>query len=208
MAEISKNKAITDVQVLRRNLLITFVLVLLLVAMYATIPGYNFAVKDVAIHNKELMDHIETRRLNANKPELTLEQKRLFKIEDYWYIDYLKENTPTNAVVLLPPKSAVANTPEFNLINSSEWMEYFLFPRLCISEDEKDKKKELYSKVTYVAIVNGWGYNKLKYTPYSKPTEAVLPIEKPKMDSTKNIEALKPQIFDDATLKPKTNNQE
>jgi hypothetical protein len=209
MAEIKKN-TVSDTQVLRRNLLVTFVLMIVLIALYATIPGYNFAVKDVAIHNKELMDHIETRRLNANLPELTLQQKRLFKIGCYWYIDYMRESTPTNAVILLPPKSVIADTSEFNLVNNSEWMEYFLFPRLCISEDEKATKPELYSKITHVAIVNGWGYDKLKYQPSSKPSEAVLSIEEPKRDaaSAHSAEPLKPQLLDDPSLKPKTNVKE
>jgi hypothetical protein len=209
MAEVKKN-TVSDTQVLRRNLLVTFVLMIVLIALYATIPGYNFAVKDVAIHNKELMDHIETRRLNANLPELTLQQKRLFKIGCYWYIDYMRESTPTNAVILLPPKSVIADTSEFNLVNNSEWMEYFLFPRLCISEDEKATKPELYSKITHVAIVNGWGYDKLKYQPSSKPSEAVLSIEEPKRDaaSAHSAEPLKPQLLDDPSLKPKTNVKE
>jgi hypothetical protein len=209
MAEIKKN-TVSDTQVLRRNLLVTFVLMIVLIALYATIPGYNFAVKDVAIHNKELMDHIETRRLNANLPELTLQQKRLFKIGSYWYIDYMRESTPSNAVILLPPKSVIADTSEFNLVNNSEWMEYFLFPRLCISEDEKATKPELYSKITHVAIVNGWGYDKLKYQPSSKPSEAVLSIEEPKRDaaSAHSAEPLKPQLLDDPSLKPKTNVKE
>lgn len=209
MAEVKKN-TFSDTQVLRRNLLVTFVLMILLIALYATIPGYNFAVRDVAIHNKELMDHIETRRLNANLPELTLQQKRLFKIGCYWYIDYMRESTPSNAVILLPPKSVIPDTSEFNLVYSSEWMEYFLFPRLCISEDERITKPELYRKITHVAIVNGWGYDKLKYQPSSKPSEAVLSIEEPKRDSTtvRRTEPLKPQLLDDPSFKPKTNEKE
>jgi hypothetical protein len=206
----NKKIVVTDTQMLRRNLLISFVLVILMVMLYATIPGYNFAVKDVAIHNKERIDQIETRRLNFNRPELTLEDKRLFKIEDYWYIQFIRDHTPMNAVILLPPKSAVDSTAEFNFINSSEWMEYFMFPRLCISEDEKNTKPELYSKVDYVAIVNGWGYDKLHYVPQTHPSEGIFPVEKPKVDSGKvsNIEALKPVILDDTTLKTKTNEQE
>jgi hypothetical protein len=110
--------------------------------------------------------------------------------------------------VLLPPHTAVDTTPEFNLLNSSEWMEYFLFPRLCISEDEKDKKPELYRKITHVAIVNNWGYDKLKYEPNGKPSATVLPIESPKIDTTKRmIQALKPVVLNDTTIsKPEKQN--
>ena len=200
MAEAQKAKPLTDSQIMRRNLLVSFVLVFLMVLLYASIPGYNFAIKEVAIRNKEKIEQIETRRLNANMPELTMEDKRLFKIEDYWYIQFIRERTPTNAVVLLPPHSAVDTTPEFNLLNSSEWMEYFLFPRLCISEDEKNTKKELYSRITHVAIVNNWGYEHLKYEPNGRPPATVLPIESPKIDSSQRmIQALKPVLLADTT---------
>ena len=200
MAEAQKAKPLTDSQIMRRNLLVSFVLVFLMVLLYASIPGYNFAIKEVAIRNKEKIEQIETRRLNANMPELTMEDKRLFKIEDYWYIQFIRERTPTNAVVLLPPHTAVDTTPEFNLLNSSEWMEYFLFPRLCISEDEKNTKKELYSRITHVAIVNNWGYEHLKYEPNGRPLATVLPIESPKIDSSQRmIQALKPVLLADTT---------
>ena len=200
MADPQISKSLNDSQILRRNLLVSFVLVFLMVMLYATIPGYNFAIKEVAIRNKEKIEQIETRRLNANMPELTMEDKRLFKIEDYWYIQFMRERTPTDAVVLLPPHTAVDSTPEFNLLNSSEWMEYFLFPRLCISEDEKDHKPELYKRITHVAIVNGWGYDHLHYEPNGKPAATVLPIESPKIDTTKKmIQALKPILLTDTS---------
>lgn len=206
MAEAQKKIPFTESQVMRRNLLITFVLLFLLVLLYAAIPGYNYAIKDVAIRNKEKIDQIETRRLNANMPELTMEDKRLFKIEDYWYIQFMRERTPTNAVILLPPHSAIDSTPEFNLLNSSEWMEYFLFPRLCISEDEKNRKPELYSKITHVAIVNGWGYDKLKYEPNGRPAATVLSIEPAKLDTTRQhqLEALKPVMLTDTSHEAST----
>ena len=175
---------------MRRNLIITFVLMFILMLLYALVPGYNYAVKEVAIRNKEKIEEMETRRLNFNLPEISWEMKRQFRIQDYWYIQTIQDHTPrnSNTVVLLPPHSAIDSTEEFNLLSSSEWMEYFLYPRLCVSEDEKETKKELYAKVTHVAIVNNWGYDKLKYVPYSKPSEAVLSIEKPKEDSTKSVD--------------------
>lgn len=183
--------------VFRRNLLLTFALLLLILMLYVAVPGYNWAITEMAIRNKQLIDRIETRRLNAGMEELTLENKRLFKIEDYWYIQYLREHTPMNAVILLPPKIAVDSTPEFNLINDPEYMEYFLFPRLCVSEDWKTSHADLYAKATHVAVVNGWGYQKLKYTPAQQPSEAVFSIEPPKIDSATALgPAQKPQGLD------------
>ena len=187
MTETSKNNVITDSQVMRRNLVVTFVLMFVLLLLYALIPGYNYAIKEVAIGNKQRIDEIETRKLNFNLPDITWEMKRQFRIENYWYIQTIQEVTPTspNTVVLLPPRSAVDSTPKFKELADPEWMEYFLYPRLCISEDEKETKKELYARVNYVAIINNWGYDKLKYEPSSRPSDAVLPVERQKVDSTK-----------------------
>lgn len=164
----------------RRNLLVTFILGVVLLLLYVSVPGYNWAITEMAFKNKELMDKVETRRLNYNLPELTMDDKRYFKIANYWYLDYLKKQCPQDAVVLLPPSSAVDTSEEMNLLSNSEWVSYFLFPRLCISLDEKDAKPLLYSKVTHVAIVRGWGYELLPYTPTQILDEAVFPI-----DSTK-----------------------
>jgi hypothetical protein len=185
MADTTKKKVITDSQVLRRNLVITFVLMFILLLMYIGTPGYYFAIKEVAIGNKQRIDQIETRRLNFNLPELRLEDKLLFRIEDYWYIQFMNTHTPDTAVILLPPLSAIDTTAEFNSLNDPEYMEYFLYPRLCVSEDQKDTKKDLYTRATHVAIVNGWGYDKLKYQPKEKPSEAVLPIQEPPLSQVK-----------------------
>jgi hypothetical protein len=201
----AKKKPITESQVMRRNLVITFVLMIILLLLYVVVPGYNYAIKDVAIGNKQRIDQIETRRLNFNLPELRLEDKLLFRIEDYWYIQFLNTHTPDSAVILLPPQSAVDTTPEFHELNSSEWMEYFLYPRLCISEDEKNTKKDLYARVTHVAIVNGWGYDKLRYQPKTRPSEAVFPIDPPKFEPEPQgaaVNPMKPGFFmDSATHK-------
>src|SRR5665213_1324593 len=107
MAEVQKKNPITDSQVMRRNLVIAFILMFLLLILYVTIPGYNYAIRDVAIGNKERIDQIETRRLNFNLPELRMEDKFLFRIEDYWYIQFLTAHTPDSAIILLPPQAAI-----------------------------------------------------------------------------------------------------
>jgi len=200
MSESPKKKIVTDSQVMRRNLIIAFVLMFILLMLYVAIPGYNYAIKDVAIGNKERIDQIETRRINFNLPELRMEDKFLFRIEDYWYIQFMTNHTPDSAVVLLPPLSAVDSTPEFNSLNDPEYMEYFLYPRLCVSEDQKSTKKDLYARVTHVAIVNGWGYDKLKYKPREMPTETVLPINQPPNEPTKKSAApIKPDFLSSDT---------
>ena len=206
MSEQTKKKPITDSQVMRRNLIITFVLMFVLLLLYVAVPGYNYAIKDVAIGNKQRIDQIETRRLNFNLPELRLEDKLLFRIEDYWYIQFITTHTPDTAVILLPPHSAIDSTPEFNQLNDPEWMEYFLYPRLCVSEDQKE------TKVTHVAIVNGWGYDKLKYEPKERPSETILPVIESKSAPTIGpTNPIKPGFFtteDSSNQKSKIKNQQ
>jgi hypothetical protein len=192
-------KGLNSSDIFRRNLVITFILIFVLLGLFTFVPGYNYAIKDVAIGNKQRIDQIETRRLNFNLPELRQEDKLLFRIEDYWYIQYITAHTPDTAVILLPPASAIDTTPEFNQLSDAEWMEYFLYPRLCISEDQRETKKELYAKVTHVAIVNSWGYDKLKYQPHDRPTEAVLPITEPLNEPIQSpANPIKPGFFADS----------
>lgn len=212
MADIKKNKPVTESQVMRRNIVITFVLMLLLLLLYVMVPGYNYAIKDVAISNKQKIDQIETRRLNFNLPELRMEDKFLFRIEDYWYIQFICEHTPDTAVILLPPAALIDTTPGMSQISDPEWMEYFLYPRLCVSEDQKNANKELYKMVTHVAIVNGWGYNKLKYVPKEHPSETILPINEPIASQASKAPSapIKPCFFttDSVNNKPSTVNQQ
>jgi short subunit fatty acids transporter len=86
----NKNKQIpvSDSLLMRRNLLMAFVLLVFLLLLYVSVPGYNWAITEMAIRNKELIDKIEVRRLNNNMPELSMEDKRLFKIQNYWYIKF------------------------------------------------------------------------------------------------------------------------
>lgn len=173
MSKQEKNKSLS----FRRNLLVAFVFAVILLLLYMAVPGYKWAITEMAARNNELIDRIEKRTLNNNLPELTMDDKRFFRIGCYWYLKYLRENTPQNAVILLPPNSVVDTSQEMKMMSHSEWVEYFIFPRLCVGEDEKETQKELYSKVTHVAVINGWGYEKLRYQPAKREMEIVLPID-------------------------------
>jgi len=62
-------------------------------------------------------------------------------------------------------------------MNRKGYVTYFLYPRQVVYESEKDKTK-MYNKITYVAIVNNWGYDKLRYDITEKIPYSVLPINK------------------------------
>ena len=62
-----------------------------------------------------------------------------------------------------------------------EWMEYFLYPRLCVQIGKEENNPSLKERVTHVLIVEGKGYEKLHYeVPMNmRPKEDVLPIDLP-----------------------------
>lgn len=162
---------------LSRNIVVAILALLLVGLLYALIPGYRWAVEEIGFKNLNLVEKIESKRRRDNLPPLTVHEKRAFKIEGYYYLQLINSSTPQNAVILLPPKSVTNNT-RHQFLCESEWVAYFLYPRLCVGEDEKEFLPELYKKVTHVAIVDGWGYDKLKYQPQTKEQETILPIEK------------------------------
>lgn len=171
---MSKQKENTSLS-FRRNLLVAGAVAVLLLLLYL-VPGYNRVVIGARMSSEEIDDY-EKRTQNNNLPKLTTDAKRFFKIPNYWYLKYLRENTPENAVILLPPSAAVDTSSEMKFMSHSDWVEYFIYPRLCVSEDEKMSKPELYAKANYVAIVFGWGYDKLHYVPAKYEPEIVLPID-------------------------------
>jgi hypothetical protein len=140
--------------------------------------GYYWAVHDVAIGGSENVEEIKGK---AAKP-LTREDKLAMRIGIWPLIDYINKSTPPNAVIYLPEGDSVtANTSKWNYIYDPEWMEYFLYPRLCVAQGKEQDHLDLAKRVTHVVIIQGKGYDKLKYeVPVDqRPQEAVLPIDHP-----------------------------
>lgn len=141
--------------------------------------GYRWAIHDMGFGSLEQIREMENQLQSGRIKSLSLEDKKAFKIATYPYLKYLVANTPENAVILLPPYAQIGEKSQYNFLSSSEWVEYFIYPRMCISEDAKDHYPEVYAKVTHVAVVDSWGYEKIPYPTGSYAREAVFPI-KPK----------------------------
>ncbi len=141
--------------------------------------GYRWAVHDMAMGSYEQIKDIENRVASGQMKPLSLDDKRAYKISTYSYLKYLNENTPDTAVILLPPYSVTGDRSQYNFLHSSEWVEYFIYPRMCISEDARDVFPDIYKRVTHVAVVDSWGYHKLRYPVQSMAREAVFPINRP-----------------------------
>lgn len=147
--------------------------------------GYHWAIHDLALKNLENIEKVkeELRRQGADSTEQSLfEAKMAMRIGNYGFIQYIKQNTPPDAVILLPEGDAeVSNNPRWNFIYDPEWMEYFIYPRLCLAIGREHEHPDLAKRITHVVIIEGKGYDKLKYEvpEGQRPTEAVFPINEP-----------------------------
>ena len=140
--------------------------------------GYYWAVHDVAIKGSENVKDLEDK---ATKP-LTREDKLAMRVGTWPFIDYINKNTPKDAVIYLPEGDSItSNNNKWNYIYDPELMEYFLYPRLCLAMGREKNHPDLAKRVSYAVIINGKGYDKLKYdVPVEqRAQEAVLPINHP-----------------------------
>jgi len=144
--------------------------------------GYYWVTHDVAGKSVEQINEINAKVESGQMKPLTREDKLGYKVGVYPLIKYLNENTPKDAVILLPPgDSLLSNTSKWNFVYDPEWMEYFIYPRLCLTTGRESEHPDLEKRITHVLIVAGRGYDKLKYeVPLDqRPSEAVLPIDHP-----------------------------
>ena len=148
--------------------------------------GYYWVTHDVASKSLEQINDINAKIESGQMKPLTREDKLGYKVGVYPLIKYLNENTPKDAVILLPPgDSLLSNTSKWNFVYDPEWMEYFIYPRLCLATGREDEHPDLAKRITHVLIVQGRGYDKLKYdVPIDhRPSEAVLPIDHPPLQN-------------------------
>lgn len=144
--------------------------------------GYYWAIHDLALRNLEQINGMKEKIASGQMKPLTLEDKFGYKVGVYPLLKYVKENTPENAVILLPPgDSAISNNSKWNFIYVPDWVEYFIYPRLCVAQGQEADHPDLAKRTTHVLIIEGKGYDKLKYdVPIDqRPMEAVLPIDSP-----------------------------
>jgi len=143
--------------------------------------GYFDEIHFVAFGVQDQIDKVTAEIQNGSNTPLTREDKLNYKVHTYRLLDFINANSPSNAVILLPPTDSLINDSRWNYVYDPGWVEYFIYPRLCIETGHEKENPELARRITHVLIVNGIGYDKLKYdVPLDKREKVcLLPINKP-----------------------------
>lgn len=137
---------------------------------YKAIPSYQWVHKMLLQENYEFA--------SANK-HLNPDQRREAKLGfNFRYLYFVKQNTPENAVIWMPARSAYF--PEgvdshFTAdIVSKLYRLRVLYPRKIV--DAGDTGNIYAGQITHVAIVNGFGYEHLDNMPEEQPLFTVIPV--------------------------------
>ena len=142
-----------------------------------------FTLKDKNTGYKWVAENLIDGNLKTIKKhkDLSFEQRQEGKLGfNATYLNFINENTPDTAVILMPPDSVILHQNgryKFNkYLKNKSWCSYLVYPRKLVYEREKTSAP-LYNKVTHVAIINGWGYDKLGYKVNKRVPLTVLPIK-------------------------------
>lgn len=172
-AKKNKSPALTSKHIpFLNNLIITIFFVLLVFKLKDQNPGYKW------VHETLIGANLKTIK---KYKKLTFEQKQEAKMGfNAKYLNFIKNNTPDTAIILMPPDSIIfpsKGKSEFNkYITRKVWCSYIIYPRKIVYEREKHISP-LYDNVTHVAIINGWGYNKLTYRVNNRSNYTIMPIK-------------------------------
>ena len=143
--------------------------------------GYFDEIHFVAFGVQAQLDKVTSDILKGNNAPLTREDKLAYKVHTYKLLDFINANCPANSVILLPPIDSLQNDSRWNYVYDPGWVEYFIYPRLCIAAGKESENPELAKRITHVLIIKGIGYDKLKYdVPLEKREKiCLLPVNKP-----------------------------
>lgn len=95
-------------------------------------------------------------------PDSTYDEKMNLKLGfKYSYCKFLKDNSPDDAIIMMPPKSVIKADKKLNTsigsLTNKAYVSYFLYPRKVIYPEDGDKHP-YWSKVTHIAVANSIGY--------------------------------------------------
>ncbi len=139
-------------------------------------------VKDVNTGYKWMTDtfiELNLKRIKMYK-NLTFEERQVAKLGyNVQFLKYISDNTPEDAIILMPPDSIIQQDgvdSDFDrYMKNKVWVSYFLYPRKVVFEKEKETSP-IYAKATHLAVINGWGYDRLPHITGNRSKHAVFAI--------------------------------
>jgi hypothetical protein len=152
-------------------LIASFFLVLL---VYKNFPSYTW-VKDELIK--------ENLKLIKKYSRLSLDERIEAKVGfDYSIIRIIKDGTPSNAVILMPPIavcSDIRTRQKASKLNGGGiqnriWCDYYLFPRKVVYYDSSNASP---INAQYLAVLGGWGYKEFGINPSNRSGFEVIKIK-------------------------------
>ncbi len=156
------------------NIILAILFAGLLYFLYLTVPGYTWLVDSLVVNNLKIIFE------NSN---MKIDQKYAAKLgADYQFINYIKQNTPEDAIILMPPRDVFMKS-DLNKnsswgVKSKTWSTYFLYPRIVIREEDCGNYPQLCDSISHVMVLESWGIDKLNYkVPPQK--YGILPINSP-----------------------------
>ncbi len=159
-----------DIKIINNFVALIAILAIIFI-IYFLDPGYKWTWNDLIKSNLEVMSDYKNTDYNKRA------QLKLGYFADYMSI--LRENTPEDAIILMPSDSVI-NTVKNKLfikhLKNKTFTTYFLYPRKVVYEKNKDDN-EFFDKATHIAIVNYNGYDKTNKEIAEKVQFFVLPIE-------------------------------
>lgn len=153
--QLQKSNSLLGEYSFLKSLLALSILAVLFLALFRQIDGYNW-VWEVLV--KENLGFIGKYR------NLDNDNKLLSKFgADYAALKYLRDHTPDNAVILIPPRHILLDSlSAYNFmrghggIKHRNWSLYFVYPRKLVYFEEQDKSP-FTAQITHVMVLNGWG---------------------------------------------------
>jgi hypothetical protein len=157
-----------------RNILLCVGGALVVFGCYSLVPGYRWAWDSLLRGNWEVM---------KKYPKASIEQRYEIKLGFlYRYLDYVKKNTPEDAVILFPESARIREMEKKHRIDirltGKMELSYFLYPRKVVMKSERGINP-IYDTYTHVAVVNGYGYEDVNYAVEPKLEFNILKVTPP-----------------------------
>ncbi len=169
--EVFKRSSKTWFGFLLRNLLIGIVFFIVFQSLYNNTQSYKW-IKNVFFH--ENYNFIKKHR------DFTTDKKLQAKIGYVAsYLQFIKKHTPDSAIILMPPDSIIKGVDKrhkMDWLTSKRHATYFLYPRKPVYQKNPEDSVYL-KKITYVAIVNNFGYQYLPFRVKNKVAYTVIPVD-------------------------------